>query len=259
MTPFIYKDWDHKVPDWVDARLKSILTSALEKRGEVKIFFRADDIAVPSKNFYKLMDLFLNYRQGLCLAVVPTWLTRQRWEAISGYAVKGKDIFCWHLHGYRHKNHESEGKKQEFGSVRPKNDLASDLIQGFNQLVSIIGEQAFPVFTPPWNRCSKETLVILRDMKFKAVSRSYGAIPESPDDLNEFPVHVDLHTRKDPSAEIGWENLMSELQIGLEDKICGIMIHHMKMNDQAFILLEYLLNLFSQVNGIEIVTFSDLC
>ena len=58
---------------------------------EIKVFFRADDIAVPSKNFSRMMDLFLSYRIPLCLAVVPAWLTPKRWEATAEFREKGKD------------------------------------------------------------------------------------------------------------------------------------------------------------------------
>ena len=116
------------------------------------------------------MELFIAYRTGLCLAVVPAWLTVQRWSVLSHYAEKGGALFCWHLHGYRHKNHEPRGRKQEFGPSRPAVEIRSELAKGFDRLKLIMGDHAFPVFTPPWNRCSMDSLTEAARLGFKAVS-----------------------------------------------------------------------------------------
>nr|NJM01228.1 hypothetical protein [Desulfobacula sp.] len=129
---------------------------------EIKIFFRADDIAAPSKNFSRMMGLFLKYQVPLCLAVVPAWLTPKRWEAMAEFREKGRDLFCWHMHGYRHMNYEPQGKKQEFGPARTARVVLNDLIKGRERLETIMGKDLTPVFTPPWNRCSRDALMMLK-------------------------------------------------------------------------------------------------
>ena len=205
-----------------------------------------------------MMELFLKYKTPLCLAVVPSWITSQRWKTMDVFSKKGEGLFCWHMHGYRHINHENKGKKFEFGQSRLSQELFNDLSKGQARLQSIMGDILTPIFTPPWNRCSLKTMLILQELGFRGISRSHGSKPLPPDGFNDFPVHVDLHTRKDKHAKQGWQNLLKEFDRGLEYKACGIMIHHMRMNNQAFIFLEYLLKLFSGYKQITILTYEDL-
>jgi hypothetical protein len=169
-----------------------------------------------------------------------------------------KVLFCWHMHGYRHMNHETEGKKQEFGPARSSMALFNDLSRGHLRLQSILGKDLTPVFTPPWNRCSLETMKHLKNMGFKGISRSQGSLPAPPRGLKDFPVHVDLHTRKEKQAEQGWQNLLKEIEKGMESPAWGIMIHHMRMNGPAFIFLEYLLELFAGYKQIKLVSYNNL-
>jgi len=225
---------------------------------EIKVFFRADDIAAPSKNFSKMMSLFLKYQIPLCLAVVPAWMTKERWEAMAEFRKKGQDLFCWHMHGYQHMNYESVGKKQEFGPARTALAVLNDLTRGQKRLQTIMGKDLTPVFTPPWNRCSMDALMMLKKTGFEAVSRSLGSVPASPEGLLDIPVNVDLHTRKETSAEEGRQKLLEEFRTGLVSPVCGIMLHHMCMNDQAFLLLEHLLELFSGYGQIQKITYQEL-
>jgi len=254
----IYNSFENHPPqDMMDA-LKKGIEKKLKPHDTIKLFFRADDIGVPSKKYEQMMALFLKYQTPLCLAVVPAWLTRVRWDVMADSLEKGNGLFCWHMHGYRHVNHETEGKNQEFGPARLSQAIYNDLSRGHNRLQSIMGKQLTKVFTPPWNRCSLETMEILKKIGFQGISRSHGNLPAAPDGLKEFPVHVDLHTRKEKQAEKGWEMLLAEFEQGVESRVCGIMLHHMRMNRQAFIFLEYILDFFSQHKQIKTITYDDL-
>jgi hypothetical protein len=254
----IYNDINHGVPAAIEQRLGLTLDQGLEKQGETLFFFRADDIGVPGRNFARMMELFLKYRLPLCLAVVPTWLTRQRWDALTPFADKGGELFCWHQHGWRHVNHEVKGKKQEFGPGRPVIDIQNDLAKGQHRLKAILNDRLSPFFTPPWNRCTRETMSALVNLGFEGISLSDGSKPDPPNGLKEISVHVDLHTRKESSPDLGWQALFSELSQGMESGVCGIMLHHMRMNDAAFLFLESLLRQVASQRKIEVVTFTTL-
>jgi len=213
---------------------------------------------VPSINYSRMMGLFIKYGIPLCLAVVPAWLTGKRWEAISDFIENKQDFFCWHMHGYRHMNYEVQGKKQEFGAARPSASVLNDITRGHKRLQAIVGKKLTPVFTPPWNRCSMETMQVLKKARFKGISRSHGSLPPPPAGFEDFPVHVDLHTRKDESFEQGWQKLFKEMTKGMQRPVCGIMVHHMRMNEQAFVFLEYLLECLAVHKQIQIITFNDL-
>jgi len=228
----------------------------IDAGGPIDIFFRADDVAVPGAAFERMMDLFTTYRTPLALAVVPAWLTTDRWA----YLVKwsGNDnLWCWHQHGWRHKNHERAGKRSEFGAERRRSDIIQDLEKGRYRLENLMGSAFCPVFTPPWNRCDRRTLYALRETGCRAVSLDVGSLQPVPAELNVIPVHVDLHTRKETDAEQGRRHLMAELRSALAGGTCGIMIHHQRMNDAAFRFLEQLLRVVSDHHRFRAGRFED--
>ena len=250
-----------RLPSDLASRMDDCFGAALEKghrHDPVCVFFRADDAAVPGANFVRLMDLFTHHRAPLCLAVVPAWLTRTRWEDLQRIGRKAPSLWCWHQHGWRHVNHEPEGKKQEFGPTRTALQIRDDLVRGKRHLETLMGDSFCPVFTPPWNRCDQKTLHLLTELKYKAVSRFIRSAPPSPDELPDFAVHVDLHTRKADHPLFGWDGLFSELGSGLSRGLCGIMIHHRQMNGNAFLFLEILIRGLMRRRRVRFVHFTDL-
>ncbi|MBU0972170.1 MAG: polysaccharide deacetylase family protein [Proteobacteria bacterium] len=257
-SPLIYRSMKDRVPLEIRKHLGEVLDRGRENAKETRLYFRADDMGVPGKKAFLLMEMFKANGVPLNLALVPAWLTQQRWEAIRPFARKAGSLFSWHQHGWRHVNHESVGKKQEFGLSRKIQDIKRELIQGTHRLTSLVGKRYCPVFTPPWNRCDKRTLALVAALGFYAVSRDFGCIPPSPAGLRDFPVHVDLHTRKDESPARGWEGLFNDLAAGLESGQCGIMVHHARMDGPAFVFLEYLIEEIQKNSWIIPVTFDQL-
>jgi len=248
-------------PDDLETRLADCMKEAAGRLPSGQhgiVFFRADDVGVPGKQFRRLMTLFMRHRTPLSLAVVPAWFTAARWKAIKTICERDRSLWCWHQHGWRHANHEKKGKKQEFGPGRPPDAIRHDLDRGRKRLESILEEDFFPGFTPPWNRCSEETLRLLEEMGFSAISRSRGALPGVPKGFPDLPVHVDLHTRKEPDAASGFSGLFKELRRALSGGLCGIMIHHQLMNDSAFEFLEQLLGELAQTDRFLTLNLCDL-
>ncbi len=239
-------------------RLDQILDRQGEDSKPKTVFFRADDIAVPGPGFDQLLDLFIKHETPLNLAVVPAWLTLPRWRKLKEKSAPGAGLWCWHQHGWRHINHEPSGKKQEFGPSRTRQQLRDDLQRGRNRLEKIIGADFSPIFTPPWNRCSRETLTALSDLNYTAVSRGSADEALPAGNLPEFNVHVDLHTRKETNIAEAWDNLFHELSRALQQDHCGIMLHHQRMNHAAFLFLEILLQLLKTGKGIRVKGFKDL-
>jgi len=246
----ISKLWNHKYNSQ-EMDLDRCLTGALAAAGRqdpIPVFFRADDVAVPGKRFSKLVDLFSRYQVPLSMSVVPTWLTESRWKSIERLCNKNFKLWCFYQHGWRHMNHEPSGKKQEFGPARPMAEIEHDLVRGRERLMSLMRDAFFPAFTPPWNRCSKAALTVLRTTGCKAISRSQRASPPAPAGMPDFQVNVDLHTRKEQTAALGWKNLYAELATSIEDGFCGIMIHHQRMNENGLTFLDGLLEKMLTLN-----------
>ncbi len=239
-------------------RLSDALSRGLDINPAPAFFFRADDIGVPSRRFFRLMDLFAGFNLPLNLAVVPAWITRARWESMALYHTRYPELFCWHQHGWRHMNHEPSGKKQEFGPARSRHVLEDELAKGKMALDNIIKDRFSLFFTPPWNRCSMETMKLLSSMGFRGISRHLNSRPPAPAGLAEFPAGVDLHTRKETSFTLAWDHVFSEIRQGMATGMCGIMLHHMRMNDKAFEFLECLLEQVAQHRQIQACSFDRL-
>ena len=233
-----------KVPSDIDKLLHRCLEEAAAARQggrRVIVFFRADDIGVPGENFARLVSLFGSQRIPLTLSVVPAWLTGPRWQQLQRLCGKDRRLWCWTQHGWRHFNHEPRGKKLEFGPSRKASQKREDLWLGFQRLSKLLGDLFVPAFTPPWNRCDQETLTALQGLGYRALSRSLGEQPPAPSSLSEYPVSVDLHTRREQNADTGWQNLLRELRENLANGFCGVMLHHQRMNNAALVFLELLL------------------
>jgi hypothetical protein len=250
-----------RMPDDLMKRTQRCIDAACDRLAAGQagyIFLRADDVAVPGSQFWRLLDLFSNQRAPLCLAVVPAWLTRVRWQQISAISQDSARLWCWHQHGWRHFNHQITGKKQEFGSNRSQFEIENDIIRGKKRLEGILGRRFYPVFTPPWNRCDIRTLQVIQQHGFAAVSRTHAGDVPAPEGLTNFYVNVDMHTRREANAVAGWSNLFEELRTAISSGCCGIMIHHRRMNDAAFIFLEILLQVIATRKKLQLVHFEDL-
>jgi hypothetical protein len=247
------KDIFSRLKDCIDISINSASQSE-----DILIFFRADDIAVPSQNFSRLISLFYQYQIPLSLAVVPAWLTHQRWNQLNRLCGDFPSLWCWHQHGWRHINHSEKGKKYEFGQSRSTFQIKNDLKNGRNRLKNIMGEKFCSIFTPPWNRCDNNTLKQLQSLNYKAISRSAGNNSKISLKIVEYNVNVDLHTRKEKDPEKGWINLFGELRQALAIGMGGIMVHHQLMNDQAFVFLEHLLKVFAHKTDIKTFHLKDL-
>jgi hypothetical protein len=226
--------------------------------GSSQIFFRADDIGIPSRQFRLLIDCFIKHRIPLCLATVPSWLTPKRFAELKQLTGADSSQWCWHQHGRLHHNFEPSGKKQEFGPSRPAKEIRNSLKKGKQRLEEIMADEFQPIFTPPWNRCSRTTIDALVKLGFSALSRSRRAQPETVPELPDFQVGVDLHTRKETSPRLGFENLLIELEENIRSRQCGIMIHHQRMNNRAFELLDLLLAIINDSPRLTPVLFGDL-
>jgi len=248
----------HNLPPNTEQLLRLAMERGLARgTGKATLFFRADDIGVPGKQFTSLMELFRKQRLPLCLAVVPCWLTPSRFRKLQQLSGKNSSQWCWHQHGWLHRNHEKTGKKQEFGPGRSEAKQLTDLRHGKERLGSLMGNEFSPFFTPPWNRCSLETLHGLQNLGFQAVSRSRQAKPPAPPGLPDFQVNIDLHTRKEPDPATDLKALLTELEEGIASGRGGIMIHHQRMNPAAFHFLAILLDLAVSLPGLHSVRFQD--
>jgi hypothetical protein len=220
------------------------------------VWFRADDVAVPSRNLTAMLDCFRRHTTPLALAVVPSWLSASRWRDVQAQAGKGGK-WCFHQHGRRHVNHEPQGKKSEFGPFRPLEAKIRDIQLGKKRLEQLLGANFFPVFTAPWNRFDTLTGNSLAGLGFLAASRNDKAFLRDPIDLPEVPVNCDLHTRRGTASQ-NWSDFFSEMEWWLRQGLLGIMLHHQRMNAQAFDFLDVLLSSLRRDSRLCMATLDEL-
>ncbi|WP_457574116.1 polysaccharide deacetylase family protein [Desulfolithobacter sp.] len=250
--------WTRSLSPDMPARLQTILNGPRATERDLIICFRADDIGRMDSKFIAMMELFQHFQTPLNLAVVPCWIDQPSWETMDRFHV-ASPLWCWHQHGLAHSNHQGpESKKAEFGEDRAPEDIRRDLRAGRDHLRNLLGDLFCPVFTPPWNRCSRATLECLPSLGFQAVSRFRNARPLPPAELPDLAMNVDLHTRKESEPEQGMNNLLQELEQAAQTGFAGIMLHHQLMNGPAFSFLEILLETLVRAPQVRVLTFPDL-
>jgi peptidoglycan/xylan/chitin deacetylase (PgdA/CDA1 family) len=183
----------------------------------VTLFFRDDDIGWRNDRLRALLDVFAEHGLPLDLAVIPAAL-----DPVLAEELKTHDgRIGLHQHGFAHLNHETNGRKFEFGPSRPPELQRRDIAAGAQRLAQLLGDRVETIFTPPWNRCTADTGRCLVDLGFRALSREAKAEPLGVPGLCEVPIHVDWCK---PDRE---ERLARAL---INGGPTGVMFHHAEMD-----------------------------
>lgn len=215
------------------------------------IFFRADDAGWSNDRFERLASLFAFHGHHLNAAAIPL-ACRQSPPALPRGAVR--DAVEFHSHGWAHLDHETSGKKSEFGASRSPDTVARELTESRSALAELLGDRYFPAFVPPWNRIDERFLPLLPAAGFRAISRD-GIARASCPGLDELNINVDLHTSRVPPPATPAGVLAATTGSGL--RTGGIMLHHARMAETDFTFLNELLGLMTQ-RGIQSRFISEL-
>lgn len=230
------RDWLHPVRAGLDSL-----------PGRADIFFRDDDAGWADDHLLRLVDLFERFQMPIDLAVIPAAAHPALARELSARAQGAPHRIGLHQHGWRHANHELEGRKCEFGPSRSREQQAEDIARGRERMGELFGDLAGDLFTPPWNRCTAVTLEILAEQGFTAVSRDLSAARASgPGPITELPITIDWFGK-----HVGVR--MSRHDIGRalarrfgEGRPVGIMLHHAWMDEDERIALGDLLSLLAR-------------
>ncbi len=225
---------------WLDP-----LYQALDKSlRPVAFFFRDDDAGWRDDRLFLLLDLFNRYSVPVDLAVIPAELTKDLSRELRHRAEATPQLLAFHQHGWAHVNHESEGRKCEFGPSRPKDRQHTDLLLGKQKIEQMLGCAA-EVFTPPWNRCTAATAECLTELGFRVLSRDATAAPLNLPGLVELPVRIDWFAKR-KSERLSYPCLGKQIAEALvERQPVGIMLHHAVMDETELFRLGQLLAVFS--------------
>jgi len=195
--------------------LRNLLLSLDETAQPVEVFFRDDDAGWQDERLLELIARFAEHGLPLDLAVIPAELT----PALAGRLAETH--VGMHQHGYAHTNHQVEGRKCEFGPARGHREQRSDIARGWAHLRELLGDRVDPFFTPPWNRCTRDTGEALVELAFELLSREHRAEPLGL--LPELPVHLDVARLSETELD---ERFAARARAGGP---VGVMFHHAVM------------------------------
>ena len=231
--------------------LEPVKYALKNRKKPIKMFFRDDDAGIDNVRLLKLLDVFESFATPLDIAVIPKAVSTAFVDELRGRIEASPELISIHQHGYEHVNHETKGLKCEFGPARNKAQQFLDIVGGRRILKDFFGELSQPIFTPPWNRCTRETGEVLVEAGFMVLSRESHAEPLSIPSLKEISVSIDWfakrkgvpHTRE----QIG---ILMASEIKSQSTV-GIMLHHALMDMHERDYLSELLDLFAQSEAVE--------
>lgn len=208
----------------------------------VNFFVRDDDAGWDDQKLMALLDVMGGAGVPIDLAAIPTAVTPALAEQLEARRRAGQAIGI-HQHGHAHSNHETTGRKCEFGDARSVAQRAADLRQGRELLHALFGDALDPIFTPPWNRVSADTPHLLAELGYAALSRDVTAPPQQA--LPEITVHTDWSKQWRLALVQPGEaatQIASDLARHASRGACvGLMLHHAAMSDAEFDALRALL------------------
>ncbi len=248
----------HESEEWL-SDLRHFLTSKQAEGQDLHLFFRDDDVDEEEDTLEQLLDLALAHGVPMNLEIVPGRLTPAAVAILKNVLRADSSLLSLNQHGWIHANHESEGRKCEFGPARSLTQQLDDIARGKLVLQSAFEERFFPAFTPPWNRCTADTFQILDDLGFLVLSKDRGKAPIADYRFRDISTTLDIYRWKEgaimkPPAEIVRE-LMRQMR---ELPVVGLLLHHKVMDGAAFIFLNQLLRELTRYPVVRIHTFQSL-
>jgi hypothetical protein len=209
---------------WLDP-----LRAALDGSAQpVTFFLRDDDAGWDDEQLVALLDLVAERGLPLDLAVIPAALRPALAERLLERVASG--LVGLHQHGLAHLNHELDGRKCEFGPARSRRVQRRDIAAGRSLLEDLLGPHLDPIFTPPWNRCTRATGECLAEIGFLAISRESHAEPLEVPGLGELPVSVDWFAKRKGVRLGAGEVGMQLAHAAARQAPVGVMFHHAEMD-----------------------------
>ncbi|RKQ91024.1 polysaccharide deacetylase [Solirubrobacter pauli] len=221
------------------------LSQALDATEGVEVFFRDDDAGWEDARLLELVGRFAEHGLPVDLAVIPAELDEPLAQRLR------ESHAGLHQHGYAHTNHQLEGRKCEFGPARDRAAQHADIERGQARLQALLGDRLDPFFTPPWNRCTRDTAEVLVELDFVLLSREHKAEPFGR--LPELPVHLDVARLSPDQLD---ERFAAQVR---EGGPVGVMFHHGVMEPDDMARASELLELLANHPHVTARSMRDLC
>ena len=221
--------------------LRPYLQQCQEENKSINIFLRDDDSDIDEETLRRLLDISLIRLVPINLEIIPGRLTEEGIRLLQEHKRFHPGLFEFHQHGWKHINHEKEGRKCEFGLSRSFDKQLEDIANGKVLLEKAFEVDFFPCFTPPWNRCTTDTYKALDQLGFQVLSKDKGDKPPITGyRLREISVTLNIfNSRKEGGGLKASEKFVKQLISQIDSSFpIGILLHHKEMGIEAFSFLE---------------------
>jgi len=245
--------------------LRARLERAESEGRRIDVFLRDDDVGRDDRGLRPLLDLALARGVPLSLQIIPGVLSDSQTKLLYEYRHFSPTLLELNQHGWQHSNHEQNGSKSEFGFARGFDQQFADIARGKTILEQTFAERFHAVFTPPWNRCTEDTMRALDRLGFRVLSRSRG-----PADINghaeknghafhEIPITVDLFSRRIGPGLRPVGDILGDVLRQMDERLTiGLLLHHQILEADAFAFLESLLDELVRSPAVRFHTFRSL-
>ncbi len=239
--------------------LRQFLTARQAEGQDLHLFLRDDDVDEEEESLKHLLDLALAHGMPMNLEIIPGRLTPAGIAVLKNVLRADPSLFSLNQHGWIHANHESEGRKCEFGPARSLAQQLDDITRGKLLLHSVFEDRFFPAFTPPWNRCTPDTYRILDDLGFLVLSKDRGKDPVTDYRFNDISTTLDLYRWKGGARMKSPNEIVMELIEQMQAlPVVGLLLHHKVMDASAFEFLDQLLREITRYTMVRLHTFQTL-
>jgi hypothetical protein len=212
--------------------LSSVIAALDAAETPVNFFLRDDDTGWDDERLFALLGCTQRACVPIDLAVIPQATSAGLAAKLNACLATANGLIGLHQHGYSHTNHESQGRKCEFGDSRDLALQCHDLIAGREYLQELFEARLDSFFTPPWNRCSAATPQLLADLGFSGLSRDHSAPHQSA--IPELSVDLDwckqLRMLRERSESTGDAIALVLATLVKANSTIGIMLHHAQMS-----------------------------
>jgi hypothetical protein len=125
------------------------------------------------------------------------------------------------------------GRSCEFGPARSAEAQAADVAAGRARLEDLLGRPVDPVFTPPWNRCTRATALAVLAAGHTVLSRDVSAGCLAVPGLAEVPVAVDWSARSKGVPLTPADRAVAIAGCVAAGGPVGVMLHHAVLDSRG--------------------------
>lgn len=183
----------------------------------------------------------------IALAVIPASAERSLVERVKSLSQVGVL-----QHGWRHINHLAPYGPSEYPAQRRDEEVAAEFRAGRKRLSDMLGNQALPVFAPPYHGFDDRFLPLLAQSGLRSLSRKGPRSARQTAGIFQTNVHVVLINWTEPPSfgdpGLMLQNIVAHLRARRLQQVdgeepTGVLTHHLVQDEDSYAFLRQLIDL----------------